>query len=143
MHQEQTALPQALVLLSPLLDLSLTSRSVVENRASDPVVDSRLLQWVCSLATENADPDRIALDWTALSHFPPTYIVASEHEVLRDDSKRLESGLVESGVPVRAVYWSGLPHAFPLLHQYLPEARRATTDIVRWLDDNRSPHTAT
>jgi acetyl esterase/lipase len=143
MHVEQMAVPQALVLLSPLLDLELESGSVSENSTRDPVVDVRLLQWLCSLAKENADPDLISVEWTALGFFPPTYVVASVDELLRDDSRRLESALLKSDVQVRAVYWPGLPHAFPLLHQYLPEAREATSDINRWLDDNRTRHAAT
>ena len=99
------------------------------------MLDARLLDWLCSLARQNADPAGISLDWNALGYFPPTYLVASDGELLRDDSKRLEAALRAQHVPVTSAYWPGLPHAFPLLHRYLPEARAATDSIRAWLDN--------
>jgi acetyl esterase/lipase len=129
-----------MVLLSPLLDLHLTSASGARTGARDPVIDVELLDWLCSLARQNANPADISLDWNSFGYFPPTYLVASENELLRDDSKRLETALLAQRVPVTSAYWPGQPHAFPLLHRYLPEARAATDGIRAWLDNLHAGH---
>jgi acetyl esterase/lipase len=90
-HKHGLPMPQALVLLSPLLELHRTSASGAASGVRDPVLDGELLDWLCSLARQNADPAGIRLDWNALGYFPPTCLVASHSERLRDDSKRLEA----------------------------------------------------
>ncbi len=127
--------PAAVVLLSPLLDVNLTAPSLAENRSRDPLVDVDLLAWLCALARKHAGPDSLDWTWDRLDYFPPTYVVASQDEVLRDDSQRLASVLLSSGIPTRAVFWPGLCHAFPLLHGYLPEAAAALGDIREWLGE--------
>ncbi len=127
--------PAAVVLLSPLLDVNLTAPSLAENRSRDPLVDVDLLAWLCALARKHAGPDSLDWTWDRRDYFPPTYVVASQDEVLRDDSQRLASALSSSGVPTRAVLWPGLCHAFPLLHGYLPEAAAALGDIRAWLGE--------
>ncbi len=139
LHKKGIPLPSALVLLSPLLDIDLTSASAAQTSARDPVIDFELLAWLCSLARQNVDPVDIMLDWTNLAYFPRTLIVASDSEILRGDSQRLEAALLSQHVPVQAAYWPGQLHAFPLLHDYLPESRRATDDIRSWLDDECHP----
>jgi epsilon-lactone hydrolase len=134
-HKRGGPLPRALVLLSPFLDLDPTSPP--ENDPVDPVIDWELLQWLCALAKTGVDPRAIMLDWTSLGYFPPTYLVASEDEILTDHSKRLESALRQQRVPVQAVYWPQLFHAFPLLNEFLPEAKQAVEDVKRWLEQVR------
>jgi epsilon-lactone hydrolase len=104
MHRHGLPIPQAMVLLSPLLDLHLTSASGARTGARDPVLDVELLDWLCSLARQNANPADISLDWNSFGYFPPTYLVASENELLRDDSKRLEAALRAQRVPVSSAY---------------------------------------
>jgi hypothetical protein len=55
------------------------------------LLDSQLLEWVCSQARQNVDPQFVAVNWPELSYLPRTYIVACADELLVDDSRRLES----------------------------------------------------
>ncbi len=135
LQEERVPLPQALVLFSPLLDLSLVAPSVLENGDRDPLLDTQLLEWVCSLARQNVDPQFVTINWTELSYLPRTYLIACADELLVDDSRRLEAALSSQHVPVKADYWIGLCHAFPLLHDHLPEAREAVSRVRVWLDE--------
>jgi monoterpene epsilon-lactone hydrolase len=135
LQEGRIPLPQALVLFSPLLDLSLAALSVSENGDRDPLLDSQLLEWVCSLARQNVDPQFVTVNWTELSYLPRTHIVACADELLVDDSRRLESALSSQHVPVKADYWIGLCHAFPLLYDHLPEAKEAIARVRVWLDE--------
>lgn len=107
LHRQGLLMPQALVLLSPLLDIYLPAASRVQSGERDPVIDAELLDWLCGLARQNGDPAEASLDWQALGCFPPTYLVASDSELLRDDSRRLEAALRAQHVPVCSAYWPG------------------------------------
>ena len=106
----------------------------VDNQDSDPIVGVDPIRWLCDLAKAGVELEEISVDPAALRHFPRTYIVASEDEIVRDDSKWLQTALSQSNVPNEAVYWPGMCHAFPLLFDHLPEARKAIADIRVWLD---------
>jgi acetyl esterase/lipase len=58
------------------------------------------------------------------ARLPPTLLIYSDSEVLRDDSKRLEENLSRGGTVVRAVAFRGKPHVFPLF-RIVPGAGRA------------------
>ena len=64
---------------------------------------------------------------------PPVSEQATDTEVLRDDTLMLGQRLREAGVPVRVDLWPRLPHAFPVLEQWLPEAAGARDDIVEFV----------
>lgn len=68
------------------------------------------------------------------SGFPPMYLIASDAEVLRDDSVLFADRAIGQGASVRLDLWPALPHAFPLMEDLLPEAqtsRREISDFMR------------
>lgn len=92
---------------------------------------TRIVEWYVG-ELDHSDPELspIHADCTG---FPPLFLVASEHEVLRDDSVLFARVAAEQGVDTRLELWSRLPHAFPLLEHWLPEAadaRRAITEFM-------------
>lgn len=54
----------------------------------------------------------ISMGSDAMKHFPPTYIINTDKEVMRDDGKVLEHELKDAGVPVKRDVMMGLPHYF-------------------------------
>lgn len=93
---------------------------------------TRIVEWYVG-ELDHSDPELspIHADCTG---FPPMFLIASEHEVLRDDSVLFAQVAAEQGVDVRLELWTHLPHAFPLLEHWLPEAgdaRRAITEFMR------------
>ena len=52
------------------------------------------------------------LEFADVSGFPPTLIVYSSHDILRDQSVKFAGKLAASGVPTRAVCARGAPHIF-------------------------------
>lgn len=71
--------------------------------------------------------------------FPPLYFIASNDEVLRDDSLLLAMRARAAGVAVRADVWPLLPHAFPVLENWFVEARVARAAIVAFMRDCLQP----
>lgn len=81
---------------------------------------------------DTADPELSPL-FADFTGFPPTYLIASESEVLLDDSLMLARRMRAAGVPVDLDVWPILPHAFPLLEAVLPEGRGARKDIAAFM----------
>ncbi len=64
---------------------------------------------------------------------PPIYLLASDNEVLLDDTVLLARRLREAGVESKFEVWPLLPHAFPLFEAVFPEVRQARKDIVEFM----------
>jgi acetyl esterase/lipase len=99
---------------------------------SDPILAIAALHRVAELYVGNwdtSDPELSPL-FADLTGFPPLYIIASDVEVLLDDSLMFAQRAREAGLSIQMDVWPILPHAFPVLEQFLPEARQARKDIV-------------
>lgn len=120
--------PAGLFAFSPWTDLSLTGASLVTNAARERVLPAHRLTKVRRLILGGAHPGDAADPRLSpfYAHFPsppPVQIHVAESEILRDDALRMRGRL-----PLAEVCLAGdLPHAWPLLHAFLPEAR-ATLD---------------
>ncbi len=64
---------------------------------------------------------------------PPIYLLASDNEVLLDDTVLLARRLREAGTESKFEVWPLLPHAFPLFEAVFPEVRQARKDIVEFI----------
>lgn len=64
---------------------------------------------------------------------PPIYLLASDNEVLLDDSVLMARRLREAGIETKLDVWPVLPHAFPLFEGVFPEVRQARMDIIEFI----------
>ncbi|KGS05300.1 alpha/beta hydrolase fold family protein [Burkholderia sp. ABCPW 111] len=68
------------------------------------------------------------------SGLPPLFVQASDTEVLLDDAARVAEKARVANVAVDFKVWHRVPHAWPTLTPYLPEAKAAVkeaTDFIR------------
>src|SRR3546814_10488510 len=61
---------------------------------------------------------------------PPMYLLASDSEVLLDDTVLFARRAKAAGVDVRFEIWPVLPHAFPLFAAIFPEVRESIAAMV-------------
>lgn len=129
-------LPAGAVLISAATDLAGVGLhdSYIENGARDALVPPEALPRIVNAYAAGrylSDPQISPLrgDFIGL---PPLHFVASNDEVLRDDSALAVAKARLAGVAVEFKLWRGLMHAFPLFHR-LPEAKTACTDIARFV----------
>ncbi len=128
-------LPACAVLLSPAVDCTLESRSIVENAGTDPVVRlSNLLllrRHYVPLPQLYTDPDVSPL-FADFSGFPPLFLQAGHSELLRDEAVRTAEKAHAAGVDVELELWPDTVHGFQLA-AFLPEARLAIDQIERFV----------
>ncbi len=128
-------LPACAVLLSPAVDCTLTSPSMVENEALDPLLHvSRLLEmrghYVSSpLLYTHPEVSPLFADFAG---YPPLFLQAGTSEVLRDEAVRTARKARAAGVDVELELWPETPHAFQIV-SFLPESVLALDHIVRFV----------
>ncbi|MGH8446479.1 MAG: alpha/beta hydrolase [Solimonas sp.] len=99
---------------------------------ADPILPIAALQRVDELYAgghDASDPELSPL-YADCRGFPPLYLLASDVEVLLDDTVLFARRAKAAGVDVRFDIWPVLPHAFPLFGMLFPEVRQARDDIV-------------
>ncbi len=130
------ALPVALLLMSPLLDLSLGSNAMRSLSGRDPMLSrnmlARAVDWYRKdLATD--DP-RISPLHADLRGLPPMLVQVGSEEILLDDALALEQQARLAGVSIECQIWPGLWHDFQLFQGLLPEAALALEAMSRFVD---------
>ena len=127
-------MPACAVLLSPLVDFTLSSPSLLTNEKLDPMFTcARMigLRHLYISAEQMLHPEASPL-FGDFSGLPPMLFQASESEVLRDESLRAAARAHASGVKVEVELWAGMPHvfqAFPML----PQSQTALHNIAEFI----------
>jgi acetyl esterase/lipase len=127
-------LPDGCICFSPWVDLTLSAKSVENNRAREAMLPLGLLvEAARAYAGSHAlDDPRISPLHARFDGFPPLLIYASSSELLLDDARRLASRALSAGVSVKLCIWPNQSHAFPTIGAFVPEARTAIEEIGRF-----------
>ena len=132
--------PAGGILLSPWLDLALTSDSMERLAARDPWTTKPTLEtfgklYAGDVALDDPQVSPVYMDFAGL---PPILIHVSASEILLDDATRARDRASTAGVEVEFRSWEGVPHVFQLFAGNLPEAEESLRDIATWLDKRRA-----
>jgi acetyl esterase/lipase len=128
-------LPACAVLLSPAVDCTLESPSIVNNDGLDPMLSLTdllvLRQRYLPSAAQYANPDASPL-FADFAGFPPLFLQAGSSEILRDEAVRTARHAHAAGVDVELELWPETPHDFQMV-TFIPEAALAMDQIVRFV----------
>ncbi|MBV9331216.1 MAG: alpha/beta hydrolase [Alphaproteobacteria bacterium] len=129
------ALPGALFALSAATDLAARPQSHFGNRLSDAIFDPRMFDSVGKHYFPGGDATDPFLSPLRgeFSGLPPTLIQCSREEMLRDDSVLLAEKLESAGVEVKLEVWPRVFHAWQIMADLLPEARKAIDGIAAFV----------
>lgn len=132
---EGKPLPAAVSVASPWTDLTCSGASIGENSDTEVMVPEHLLNHIAELYAggQPLDHPYVSPLFGDFAGFPPTQVLVSEDEVLRDDSLRLAQRLTDAGIPVELIREPGMPHVWPVFARLLPESREALARIGAFL----------
>ena len=121
------ALPAAVFVMSPYVDLTLAGTTMETKREVDPLLSRELLQPRVAdyTAGQDAAHPLISPVFADLSGLPPLIIQAGSHEVLLDDAVRLARRAGADDVEVTLDIIPGVPHVFQGYSPMLDEAAAA------------------
>lgn len=133
--QPDVAHPAALVLMSPLLDLTFELARARERQRSDPAIRSRDALRLLGLYCTGIEPDhpRLRLDIGSSRGLPPTLIQAGGAEMLAADAVALADDIRTAGGSCALEIWPDQVHVFQALPRLTPEATPAMRRIAAFI----------
>jgi monoterpene epsilon-lactone hydrolase len=131
-------LPAAIVLMSPVLDLTFSGPSCARNDGIDPMFRAetarRIQDWYAP-GLDLEDP-RISPLFGSTDGLPPTQLHVGSSEILLDDTLRYAAKAARS----LAAVWHGMPHVFPAIRG-LAEGDRAIAEMADFIREHTSEAT--
>jgi len=128
--------PAALVLFSPVLDLTLSLAAMRERVRRDPMISAGRAARLLDLYIVDQDPrePRLAFSFAGAESFPPTLVQAGSREMLAADAEQLARSLEECGGSCELEIWPGQMHVFQALPRIIPEAVPALVRASEFID---------
>lgn len=125
----------AIVLMSPLVDLTATAPSLSLNRDHDPLVTHAAVKAMARMYAPGRNPADPAISpaFSVPTGYPPMLVQASTTEVLRDDAASLVSRARDQGVHAVLSLTPGMPHVFQLFAGFLSPAQEAVEQAARFI----------
>ncbi|MEZ0365250.1 alpha/beta hydrolase [Mycobacterium sp. pUA109] len=132
--RRRAPLPAAVVLFSPLVDLTLQLAAAQEQLSPDPLVSARDCRRLVDLYVGGADrtDPRLTVTFDGIDQFPPTLIQTGGHEMLQADARHLHALIRASGSRSYLQVWPGQGHVFQAMTS-LPEASAALREAALFL----------
>jgi epsilon-lactone hydrolase len=137
-------MPAAALLLSPMTDLTMTSKSYAGKAKLDPAITPEAIRTRTADYLAGSDPGdpRVSPIFADLSGLPPLLIQAGSHEVLLNDATRLAEKAAADDVAVILDITPGVPHVFQAFAGLLDEGDAALDRVARFVKDNTSQKAA-
>lgn len=115
--------PAGLFTFSPWTDLTFSGASLVTNAARDLLLPAHRMTEIRAMILGGARPGeaddpRLSPLHATFPGAPPVQIHVAETEILRDDALRMRHRLPDAEIRLAG----NLPHVWPFLHGWLPEA---------------------
>jgi acetyl esterase/lipase len=128
-------MPACAVAISPGVDLTLSSPSIVENENSDALLR---IATVLQLLGAYVGPEMrlaplVSPLFGDLNGLPPLLLQAGTREILSDDAARFGAAARAAGVTAEVELWHGMQHCFQLL-KFLPESIHALEAITAFVN---------
>lgn len=141
-------LPASLYMISPFLDMTLSSPSVRAFRKKDPMVTRYALLRGADGHRGHlpATDPRVSPLMADLRSLPPILVQTGGDEILLDDALRLKEMAQRASVKIECQIYQGLWHNFQMFNRFLQSADRALDEIGRFIHSAPSavePHACT
>lgn len=133
--EDRSKLPSGLVLMSPFLDLTLTSESLRYNQKHDALLSIEALEaGISYYVPQNLDKSIPELSplYGDFEGLPPTLVQIGSKEILLDDASRFEEKAKAADVNVTYKLYTGMWHNFQMFSPWFDEAKQALADVAEF-----------
>lgn len=130
--------PAAMVLFSPLIDLTFGLCTARELRRPDPTIRAAAAAKLVAMYHVGVDltHHRLTLDVAGGRPLPPTLIQAGGAEMLEADARKLAADIDRAGGSCELQIWPDQMHVFQALPRMSPEAPKAMAHVKRFITDS-------
>lgn len=133
--EDRSQLPSGLILMSPFLDLTLTSESLRYNQKHDALLSIEALEaGIQYYVPKNIDRSIAELSplYGDFEGLPPTLVQIGSKEILLDDASRFFEKAKEADVKVSYKLYTGMWHNFQMFSPWFDEAKQALSDVAEF-----------
>ncbi|WP_299253042.1 alpha/beta hydrolase [uncultured Aquimarina sp.] len=134
--RDNKQLPNRLVLVTPMMDASLTNHRIHEIDSIDPILSYKGVHSAKKMCAGNfslKDPIISPL-YGSFKDFPPIHIFVATNDILMPDQEVFIEKVKEEGGSIEVVVGEGMPHIWPLL-PFFKEAKMAMEKIISIIND--------
>lgn len=135
LNEKGIQVPDKLILMSPLLDITGTNEEAYENEAKDPLV-TRYEVIMCGLAWAG-DTDvfdyHVSPIYGDITNMPKTLVTMGSNEYLAKDIMKFYGIMRDNKQDIKLLYGDGLFHVFPFYP--IPESDEANGIIAAFIRD--------
>ncbi len=137
LRSRSVKLPQAVVAISPWVNLACDEGSFLARKSEDPINtrESLMAQANLYVTEANVTNPNVSPIHGDFRDFPPIFIQCGSEEILVDDAKRLAQKAANSGTPVVLDIHEGMWHLFQAIDSLTPQAHLAVKKIGTWVRD--------
>jgi monoterpene epsilon-lactone hydrolase len=127
--------PAALLLISPWVDMAVSSDTYESNRETEAFFYQEVVQELARLFLAGADPKDpwVSPLYADLGRLAPTSIQVGGDETLLGESLRLAEKMREAGVDVQLEVFPDQQHTFQMAAGYAPESDDAIRKLAAWV----------
>ena len=134
--KNQMQLPSKIILISPVMDASMTNPEIEKVDAIDPMLSKAGVLSAKKMCVEdnNLKSELISPLYGTFYNFPPTVLFLAENDITYPDQKLAVEKLIEAGVNLEIIEGKNMPHIWPFL-PVMKEAKTALKEIIRILNN--------
>jgi monoterpene epsilon-lactone hydrolase len=131
LRERQAQQPAAAILVSPLADLTISGTSMITNADTDVAISVESVGAIVDAYLQGFDAGHPLASpaLTDLSGLPPTLVLASTREALRDDAIRIDESLRTGGSRSTLLLYPDTCHAWILFASFLAAGAQAMAEI--------------
>ncbi len=128
-------IPHKLILISPVMDASLTNLEIDKVDKVDPMLSKQGVLSAKKMCAGNIDlkNEMISPLYGSFANFPKTVLFMAENDITYPDQKLAATKLTEANVKVEIIDGKGMPHIWPYL-PVMKEAKLALNEVVTSLN---------
>jgi len=132
--REQKELPNRLILITPMLDASVSNPKIKDIEHIDPIMSYNGVYSAKKMCAGNfslKDP-MISPIYGSLKNLPPIHIFMATHDILTPDQEVFIDKIKEEGSSIEVIVGEGMPHIWPLLPVFKEgaDARKRISIII-------------
>jgi len=134
--KEKRELPKGIILLSPWLDLTLSTESIEKNESLDTLSKATMLYFQTLLLRSGSDLGRgspFLAPIEDLIGLPPIYIDFSYDEILADEVIGFYQKALKAKVPIKMFALPGFFHGYQVLGDLFPEGKQVVERLRDWI----------
>lgn len=134
-QENPETLPSGLILMSPFLDLTLTSDSLRYNQKHDALLSIEALKTgIKHYVPEEFDRSiaEISPIFGDFNGLPPTLVQIGSKEILLNDATRFQQKALDAKVEISYKIYTGMWHNFQMFSPWFDEAKQALADVAEF-----------